>query len=94
VVTVLVISDLTAGNGRFNLTLGAITTTVGLGSAASQLAGGEMVHVAGFQAGMACLSGVALAALALLVWAMPETLDYEATREEEWRPLGVVGTKG
>lgn len=76
VVTVLVIADLTAGNGRFNLTLGAITTTVGIGAAASQGVGGGIVHLAGYQTGMFTLAGVAFAALGLLAWAMPETLDY------------------
>ncbi|HEY4374201.1 MAG TPA: MFS transporter [Burkholderiales bacterium] len=73
VVTVLVIADLTAGSGRFNLALGAITTAVGVGAAASQVAGGEIVHEAGFHAGMVVLAAVALAAFALLAWAMPET---------------------
>jgi predicted MFS family arabinose efflux permease len=35
VVSVLVIADLTRGTGRFNLTLGAITTAVGIGAALS-----------------------------------------------------------
>jgi hypothetical protein len=33
VVSVLVIADLTKGTGRFNLTLGAVTTAVGIGAA-------------------------------------------------------------
>jgi hypothetical protein len=36
VVSVLVIADLTRGNGRFNLTLGAVTNAVGIGAALSQ----------------------------------------------------------
>jgi MFS family permease len=36
VVSVLVIADLTQGTGRFNLTLGAISTAVGIGASLSQ----------------------------------------------------------
>ena len=35
-VSVLVIADLTKGTGRFSLTLGAVTTAVGIGAAVSQ----------------------------------------------------------
>jgi hypothetical protein len=37
VVSVLLIADLTRGTGRFNLTLGAITTVVGIGAVLSQI---------------------------------------------------------
>jgi MFS family permease len=44
VVSVLVIADLTRGTGRFNLTLGAITTAIGIGAALSQVIAGSVVH--------------------------------------------------
>jgi predicted MFS family arabinose efflux permease len=73
VVSVLVIADLTRGTGRFNLTLGAITTAVGIGAALSQVIAGSIVHHAGFRAGFLFLAGVALAAFAILYFLMPET---------------------
>jgi predicted MFS family arabinose efflux permease len=47
VVSVLVIADLTRGTGRFNLTLGAINTAVGIGAALSQVIAGSIVHRVG-----------------------------------------------
>lgn len=75
VVSVLVIADLTRGTGRFNLTLGAITTAVGIGAALSQVIAGSIVHHVGFRAGFFFLAGVASAALAILYFFMPETRD-------------------
>ncbi len=73
VVSVLVIADLTRGTGRFNLTLGAITTAVGIGASLSQVIAGGIVHQMGFRAGFLFLAGVASAALAVLYLFMPET---------------------
>jgi predicted MFS family arabinose efflux permease len=73
VVSVLVIADLTRGTGRFNLTLGAVTTAVGIGAALSQVIAGSIVHHAGFRAGFLFLAAVALAAFAILYLFMPET---------------------
>jgi MFS family permease len=73
VVSVLVIADLTRGTGRFNLTLGAITTAVGIGAALSQVIAGSIVHHMGFRAGFLFLAGVASAAFAILYFFMPET---------------------
>jgi predicted MFS family arabinose efflux permease len=73
VVSVLVIADLTRGTGRFNLTLGAINTAVGIGAALSQVIAGSIVHHLGFRAGFLFLAAVALAAFAILYLFMPET---------------------
>jgi len=73
VVSVLVIADLTRGTGRFNLTLGAITTAVGIGAALSQVLAGSIVHHLSFHAGFLFLAGVAAAAFAILYFFMPET---------------------
>jgi predicted MFS family arabinose efflux permease len=75
VVSVLVIADRTRGTGRFNLTLGAITTAVGIGAALSQTIAGSIVHHAGSRAGFLFLAGVASAALGILYWFMPETRE-------------------
>jgi predicted MFS family arabinose efflux permease len=73
VVSVLVIADLTKGTGRFNLTLGAVTTAVGIGAALSQSIAGGIVHRFGFDAGFLFLAAVAALALLILWIKMPET---------------------
>jgi predicted MFS family arabinose efflux permease len=75
VVSVLVIADLTRGTGRFNLTLGAISTAVGIGASLSQVIAGSIVHHAGSRAGFLFLAGVASAAFAILYFFMPETSE-------------------
>jgi predicted MFS family arabinose efflux permease len=81
VVSVLVIADLTRGTGRFNLTLGAITTAVGIGAALSQVVAGSIVHHVGFRAGFLFLAGVAAAAFAILYLFMPETRNIRLAKE-------------
>jgi predicted MFS family arabinose efflux permease len=73
VVSVLVIADLTRGTGRFNLTLGAITTAVGIGASLSQVVAGSIAQRAGFHAALLFLALVAVVALAILYFFMPET---------------------
>jgi MFS family permease len=75
VVSVLVIADLTKGTGRFNSTLGAVTTAVGIGAALSQSIAGGIVHRFGYHAGFLFLAAVAALAFMLLWIAMPETRD-------------------
>lgn len=79
VVSVLAIADLTRGTGRFNLTLGAITTAVGLGASLSQFTAGVIVHHLGYDAGFLFLAVIAATALALFWQAMPETRNIEVT---------------
>ena len=81
VVSVLVISDLTRGTGRLNLTLGAITTAVGIGAALSQVIAGSIVHHVGSTAGFIFLAGVASAAFAILYFFMPETRNIRLAKE-------------
>jgi MFS family permease len=78
VVSVLVIADLTKGTGRFNLTLGAVTTAVGVGAALSQTIAGGIVHRFGYHAGFLFLAGVAAVAFVILWSAMPETRDLRS----------------
>jgi predicted MFS family arabinose efflux permease len=77
VVSVLVIADLTRGSGRFNLTLGAIGTAVGIGAALSQVIAGSIVHHFSFNAGFLFLAAVAATAFGLLYFLMPETRDKQ-----------------
>jgi len=75
VVSVLVIADLTQGSGRFNLTLGAISTAVGIGAALSQTIAGTIVQRFNFDVGFIFLATVAAAAFGILYFFMPETHD-------------------
>src|ERR1039458_3760027 len=75
VVSVLVIADLTKGTGRFNLTLGAIGTAVGIGASLSQVIAGSIVHHFGSNTGFLFLAAVASAAFGILFFFMPETRD-------------------
>jgi MFS family permease len=77
VVSVLVIADLTQGSGRFNLTLGAISTAVGIGASLSQVIAGSIVHRFGYNAGFLFLAAVAAVALGILYFFMPETRDKQ-----------------
>ncbi|HEX2791125.1 MAG TPA: MFS transporter [Steroidobacteraceae bacterium] len=77
VVSVLVIADLTKGSGRFNLTLGAISTAVGIGAALSQTIAGMIVHHFSFNTGFLFLAAVAAAAFGILYCYMPETRDQQ-----------------
>ena len=73
VVSVLVIADLTQGTGRFNFTLGAIGTAVGIGASFSQVVAGSIVQHFGSDAGFIFLAAVASAAFGILYFFMPET---------------------
>ena len=77
VVSVLVIADLTKGTGRFNLTLGAIGTAVGIGASLSQVIAGSIVHHFNFDVGFLFLAAVAAAAFGILYSFMPETRDKQ-----------------
>jgi MFS family permease len=71
-----VIADLTKGTGRFKLTLGAVTTAVGIGAALSQSIAGGVVHRFGFHAGFLFLASVAALGFVLLWRSMPETRGH------------------
>ncbi len=74
VVSVLVIADRTRGTGRFNLVQGALATAVGMGAALSTTFGGKLIQHGNYRVSFLALGGVAVAALALVWLAMPETL--------------------
>jgi len=75
VVSILVIADLTQGSGRFNITLGAIATAVGIGASLSQTIAGAIVHHFNFNTGFLFLAAIAAAAFCVLNFFMPETRD-------------------
>lgn len=73
VVSVLVIADLTRGTGRFNFTLGAISSAVGIGASLSQITAGSIVKGYGYSVGFVFLALVAFIAFNILYFFMPET---------------------
>jgi len=84
VVSVLVIADLTRGTGRFNLTLGTISTAVGIGASLSQVIAGSIVHHFSSNVGFLFLAAVASVALGILYFFMPET---RVEREAAWNKI-------
>jgi MFS family permease len=69
----IVVKDLTEGTGRFNVSLGALTTVFGLGAALSPGIAGLVVQAAGYDAAFLTLAGIAAAAFVLVLVALPET---------------------
>lgn len=76
VLWVTVVADLTKGTGRYNFALGAIATAQGIGAALSNLAAGYVVNEWGYQAGFVALAIIALFALFIFAWRMPETSEF------------------
>lgn len=70
----LVLYGAVRGSGRYNLARGIIGTIQGIGGASSYVFAGGLVVWAGYSPAFAMLSGVALAALLLMLVAMPETV--------------------
>ena len=69
----VVVEDLTQGTGRFNASLGALSTVFGLGAALSAGLAGMVVQAAGYDAAFLTLAAIAAAAFLLLWLTMPET---------------------
>ncbi|WP_342652694.1 MFS transporter [Pseudomonas sp. F3-2] len=71
----LVVKDLTRGTGRFNVSLGAISTVFGLGAALSNGLAGLVIREAGYDAAFLTLAAIAALAFVLVWLAVPETAD-------------------
>ncbi|WP_273820795.1 MULTISPECIES: MFS transporter [Pseudomonas] len=69
----IVVKDLTEGSGRFNVSLGALSTVFGLGAALSPGLAGLVVQSAGYDAAFLTLAAIAAAAFMLVLLALPET---------------------
>ncbi len=74
VVSILVISDLTRGTGRFNLAAGSLATMVGLGASLSATVGGQLIQRVSYNASFLGLAAIAFAAVLLVLVGVPETL--------------------
>lgn len=75
----VIVKDLTQGTGRFNVSLGALSTAFGLGAALSPGLAGLVLQQAGYNAAFLTLALIAAAAFVLLWLAMPETKGYAET---------------
>jgi MFS family permease len=73
VLTALIVADLTAGTGRFNLAQGFVGTISGIGASLSTTLSGLLAGSLGRAAGFLGIAAVALAAVLLLWLLMPET---------------------
>ncbi|MNG84323.1 galactoside permease [compost metagenome] len=69
----IVVKDLTEGTGRFNVSLGALSTVFGLGAALSPGIAGLVVQAAGYDAAFLTLAAIAAVAFLLVLLALPET---------------------
>jgi hypothetical protein len=78
VLTVLVVTDLTAGTGRFNLAQGAVGAMSGIAASISTLATGFLFQGIGTTAGFLAITAVAAAATVLIAMFVSETkpADY------------------
>jgi predicted MFS family arabinose efflux permease len=79
----LVVKDLTQGTGRFNVSLGAVSTVFGLGAALSNGLAGWVVDAAGYSAAFLTLAAIAAVAFLLLWFAVPETLPASNVPEQQ-----------
>ena len=73
VLTILVIADLTAGTGRFNLAVGAVGTMSAIAASASTSAAGFLFQAFGSRVGYLPLAAIAAAATALIWVFVSET---------------------
>ena len=77
----LVVADLTRGTGHFNVSLGAISTALGIGAALSTSFAGIIVVNFSYSAAFLSLASIAAVGLALFWLAMPETVDTSMAHE-------------
>ncbi len=69
----LVVADVTRGSGRFNLALGVVGSTAGIGAAVSTTFAGYISDHLGSHAAFLSLGAIAVAGLAAVYRLMPET---------------------
>jgi MFS family permease len=81
VLSILVVSDLTRGTGRFNITNGAISTATGIGAALSNAISGVIVQAVGYHGAFLTLASIAALAALWFGLMMPETWKNDATAQ-------------
>ncbi|MFK3795797.1 MFS transporter [Pseudomonas sp. NPDC088444] len=88
----LVVKDLTHGSGRFNVSLGAISTVFGLGAALSNGLAGLVIREAGYSAAFLTLAAIAALAFVLLWLGVPETGKRVEPATEAGLPGAAAGS--
>jgi MFS family permease len=78
----LVLADMMRGAGRYSLARGVLSMIQGIGGSTGQGAAGFIVASFGYAAGFLGLSAIALAALVLIVFGMPETKPMQRNQGE------------
>jgi MFS family permease len=73
VLTALIVADLTAGTGRFNLAQGLVGAASGVGATLSTSVSGIIVEKFGYTAGLLGVTAVGLLSVVIVVAFMPET---------------------
>jgi MFS family permease len=69
----LIVADLTAGTGRFNLAQGLVGAASGVGATLSTSVSGIIVEKFGYTAGLLGVTAVGLVSVVIVVTFMPET---------------------
>jgi MFS family permease len=69
----LIVSDVAARSGHFNLSLGAVGFAIGIGSTLSTSTAGWVADHSGIRSAFYFLATIGIAAVLLAVFAMPET---------------------
>ena len=77
----LIVSDIAARSGHFNLSLGAVGFAIGIGGTVSTSAAGWVADHHGMRTAFYFLASVGLAAVILAFVAMPETRPAETARD-------------
>jgi MFS family permease len=73
VLTILIITDVTTGSGRFNLARGAVGTLSSLAASISTAASGFVIQKFGLSAGFLAMAAAAVAATLVTAMLLPET---------------------
>jgi MFS family permease len=86
VLTALVVADLTAGTGRFNLAQGLVGAASGVGATLSTSVSGIVVEEFGYRAGLLGVSAVGLLSVVIVLAFMPETKPAAKSGGPDARP--------
>jgi MFS family permease len=81
VVSILMMSDLSEGTGRFNLLQGCVYSAIGLAASISSIVGGIVVKQYGYRVGFIALAGIAIAGIFFFYLLVPETKGINSTKE-------------
>jgi MFS family permease len=88
VLTALIVADVTAGTGRFNLAQGLVGAASGVGATLSTSVAGIVVEKFGYTAGLLGVTAVGLLAVVIVLAFMPETKPGKETRRAGRPPAG------